>query len=165
MTELRECKKVEASRSFYAGNLNESVATILEEAMGSYADTGTAERLLQKALSEAPTALPVYFSMYKFYFYKGQLEAAEKIVRIALKTAAEQGEFPEDWHDLSASTLDWNLHDTPAHFYLFTLKALAFIRLRRGDQQECESILQKIRELDRSDSVGASVISAMSAGL
>jgi len=30
-----------------------------------------------QAQRQAPDALPVYFSMYKYYFYKGNLEQAE----------------------------------------------------------------------------------------
>lgn len=44
------------------------------------------------------------------------------------------------------------------HFYLFTLKALAFIRLRLGRREESLALLGKLRELDPGDSVGSSVI-------
>ena len=50
------------------------------------------------------------------------------------------------------------------HFYLFSLKALAFIRLRRGDREGCERLLAKLGELDHNDSVGASVIRAFAEG-
>ena len=35
----------------------------------------------------------------------------------------------------------------PAHFYLFTLKALTFITLRRGRVDEALTMLAKLREL------------------
>ena len=46
----------------------------------------------------------------------------------------------------------------PALFYLYTLKALAFIKLRRQQAQEAESILALLRELDPEDRCGASVV-------
>jgi hypothetical protein len=84
---------------------------------------------------------------------------------MALDAAARLGGFSVDWATLNADTADWTRHDSPAHFYLFSLKALAFIRLRRGDQAGCEQILEKLRELDRADTVGASVIGSIAAGL
>jgi hypothetical protein len=48
--------------------------------------------------------------------------------------------------------------DGPQHFYLFTLKALAFIRLRLGRPGESLALLNKLSELDPGDSVGSSVI-------
>jgi tetratricopeptide (TPR) repeat protein len=152
-------------RAFYAGTLPAKASGLLDEAMSVYADTARAETLLKQAQSEAPDALPVHFSLYKFYFYKGRLEDAERSARLALETAARQGGFPSDFHELTAETVDWSRHDGPQHFYLFSLKALAFIRLRQGDKAGCELILEKLRELDKADTVGGSVIGSIAAGL
>lgn len=156
---------METQRAFYAGDLPARASRLLEEAMSVYADTARAETLLKQAQREAPEALPVYFSLYKFYFYKGDLERAEQSARLALETAARQGGFSADFRSLMANTVDWSRHDGPAHFYLFSLKALAFIRLRRGDKAGCERILQKLAELDTADTVGASVIGSIAAGV
>ncbi|CAL1240498.1 tetratricopeptide repeat protein [Candidatus Methylocalor cossyra] len=150
---------------FYAGPLSPEIGALLEQAMGAYADTAKAEQLLRQAWDEAPEALPVYFSLYKFYFYKGRLEEAEAAARAALASAARQGGFPEDYERLTPDTTDWGRYDSPQHFYLFSLKALAFIRLRQGDLAGCRKILAKLNELDRADTVGGSVIGAMAAGL
>lgn len=152
-------------RAFYAGSLPARASVLLDEAMSVYADTARAETLLKQAHSEAPEALPVYFSLYKFYFYKGRLADAEQAARMALETAARQGGFPSDFRLLAADTVDWSGHDGPAHFYLFSLKALAFIRLRQGDKEGCELMLEKLRELDKADTVGGSVIGSIAAGL
>jgi hypothetical protein len=85
--------------------------------------------------------------------------------RLALETAARQGGFPSDFHELTAETVDWNRHDGPQHFYLFSLKALAFIRLRQGDKEAGERILETLRELDKADTVGGSVIGSIAVGL
>ena len=49
----------------------------------------------------------------------------------------------------------------PARFWLFTLKALAFIRLRRGDRAEAQALLEKAAQLDPADNMGASVIASL----
>ena len=156
---------METTRAFYAGTLPAKASSLLDEAMSVYGDTEKAENLLKQAQNEAPDALPVYFSLYKFYFYKGRLEDAERSARLALETAAQQGGFPSDFRQLKADTVDWSRHDGPEHFYLFSLKALAFIRLRQGDREGCEQILEKLGELDKADTVGGSVIGSIAAGL
>lgn len=151
-------------RSLYAGGVAPEISLLLEEAMQSYHDSEHAEKLLEKAHQAAPAALPVYFSWYKFLFYKGKLAQAEQVVRNALVEAARQGNFPAEWENLTPDSADWLAHDSPQHFYLFSLKALAFIRLRQGGREECDNILAKIKLLDTGDTVGASVIGALAAG-
>ncbi len=132
--------------------------------MNSYADMQLAETLLWQAQRMDANALPVYFSLYKFYFYKGNLEQAELAARMALLAAAMQAGFSADWRGLHQDSADWTDYAAPAHFYLFSLKALAFIRLRCGDAAEASAILAKLAELDPHDSVGASVIRSIAQG-
>jgi len=134
------------------------IEAILRQAANSYADTTSAEFLLWTALKTDPECLGSYFSLYKFYFYKRMLTDAEEVALSALETAARQGGFNADWTSLDANACDWRRVDAPQHFYLFTLKALAFMRLRLGRPEESQAILAKLHELDPQDSVGASVI-------
>jgi hypothetical protein len=136
----------------------------LRDAAAAYADTARAEGLLHEAQALDPDCLPVYFALYKFYFYKSRLADAERGARAALATAARLGRFPADWATLTPAAADWADVRGPAHFYLFSLKALAFIRLRRGAGDEARALLAKLAELDPRDSVGASVIGALVAG-
>jgi len=149
--------------SFYAGTVPAAAADSLKKAARAYADTPRAEALLWEAHREAPEALPVYFSLYKFYFYKGRLADAERTARLGLDVASRQGGFPTDWEQLTPECTDWTAPDSPQHFYLFSLKALAFIRLRLGDVRCSQRILRKLAELDAQDTVGGSVISALAA--
>ena len=155
---------MENLRALFGGDAPSDTSALLEEAMQSHADTGEAERLLWQAHRASPDALPVYFSLYKFYFYKGDLENAELSARMALLEAARQGAFNADWRELTAASADWTQFDGAAHFYLFSLKALAFIRLRQGARPEAQAILDKLAEIDSSDSVGASVIRSIAEG-
>lgn len=153
----------EPERVYFAGQLEGPISQLLDAATQAWPETEKAEALLLEAQRLAPKALPVFFSLYKFYFYKGELEHAEHTVLEALATAALIGGFPTDWRVQSVESASWAQHDSPAHFYLFSLKALAFIRLRRGDRSTCIGILTKLMELDPADTVGSSVIATMAA--
>ena len=52
----------------------------------------------------------------------------------------------------------------PARFWLFTLKALAFIRLRRQDLVSAQLYLDKVLQLDPLGGTGALVIEALIKG-
>jgi tetratricopeptide (TPR) repeat protein len=136
----------------------------LRDAAAVYADAPRAEALLDEAHALDPDCLPVYFARYKFYFYKSRLAEAERVAREALAVAARRGRFAADWTKLAPDAADWADVQGPAHFYLFTLKALAFIRLRRGAADETRAILARLAELDPHDSVGATVIGALANG-
>jgi tetratricopeptide (TPR) repeat protein len=131
---------------------------LLRRAAEAYDDYERAEFLLWTALKIDESCLGSYFSLYKFYFYKRKLAEAENVALLGLKEAARQGGFTQDWTHLNADSVDWARVDAPQHFYLFTLKALAFMRLRLGRPEECAELLAKLQELDPKDSVGASVI-------
>ena len=63
---------------------------------------------------------------------------------------------------------DWpaNEHDAgPARFAMFTLKALAFIELKRGNRDTALQHLAKLALLDPSGSVGWPVISQLAEGV
>jgi hypothetical protein len=140
-----------------------AVADWLAQAVASYHNTERAEFLLCTAQALAPDCLPVHFALYKFYFYKRMLPQAEEVALRALDIAACQGGFSPDWTRLDAASTDWRRVDAPQHFYLFTLKALAFIRLRRGQREDSHAILAKLHELDPLDTVGGSVIRDLAA--
>jgi len=145
------------------GAVPPGVADWLAQAVASYHNTERTEFLLCTAQALAPGCLPVYFSLYKFYFYKRMLPQAEEVALRALDIAASQGGFSPDWNGLDAHSTDWHRVDAPQHFYLFTLKALAFIRLRRGQRAASHAILAKLQELDPLDTVGGSVIRDLAA--
>lgn len=154
-----------ASHAAFGGDLSDETYACLREAATGYRNTARAEALLQQAMAARPEQLAVYYSLYKFYFYKHRLEDAERITRLALVAvaAAKRAGSDPDWRRLTADTADGPDTLGPQHFYLFSLKALAFIRLRRGDRAECRAILAKLRSIDSTDSTGASVIEALSA--
>ena len=140
------------------------VAGYLAAAAASGADWREAESLLWRAQTADPACLHVYYILYKFYFNHNRLGDAARAACLALDAAARQAHIPADWHLLDNTSCDWSRVDAPQHFYLFSLKALAFIRLRQQRIEDAEAILAKLREIDTQDSVGASVIAAYATG-
>ena len=139
------------------------VAALLAEAAATPGEDARAETLLKAARHAAPHCLAVYFALYKFYFHRGRLLEAERATLDGLTEAAAQGGFADDWKQLYAGSTDWTQATGPVRFYLFSLKALAFIRLRSGRTSEATAILAKLAELDPGDQVGGSVIRSLAA--
>ena len=133
-------------------------------AFNVHRDPAHAEAELLAAQRAAPDFLPGYYALYKFYFYRHRLQDAREIAIHGLQQAAALGGFDADWRRLDAASADWCRDGGAAHFYLFTLKALAFISLRSGEPHACRELLGKLAELDPGDSVGASVIRELAAG-
>lgn len=120
---------------------------------------------LNDARHAAPDQVEVLVAMFKFHFYQGDTDKAESLVLEALDKASRQGGFAADWRTLSPDSADWSDARGAGRLYLYSLKALAFIRLRQNDAAEAGSILDAMRRLDPTDLVGADVIRDLLAGL
>jgi hypothetical protein len=128
---------IETSINF--GDVAPEVDALLQRGVAAYRhDRPMAERLFRQALAAAPHELPVYFCLYKIHTYQGSLDEALRIAEGGLEEAARQAGLAADWRD-------WQPHngstDGPARFALYTLKALAFIHLRRDERREANAIL------------------------
>ncbi len=121
-------------------------------------DVPAASAFLKRALDVDSNCLEAYVWLYKLYFYNRHLGEAEHYARLALSTAAALGHFGYDWRAATPASTDWNQDGGPQRAYLYTLKALAFIRLRQDDLEEGEAVLDKLSELDPDDQVGACVV-------
>lgn len=145
----------------FADEIPPRVAALLAEAGAAYGDEARAETLLRAAQRTDPQSLPTYFALYKFYFYRNRLPEAESVTLEALAVAAAQGGFDANWTRLHGGSADWATVVGPTRFYLFSLKALAFIRLRLDRPRESTALLAKLAELDPGDQVGGSVIRSL----
>ncbi|MHB0992523.1 MAG: hypothetical protein ACYC3O_09175 [Burkholderiales bacterium] len=142
----------------FGGEASPVITHLLQDAAAACQHTRRAETILWSAQAIDPACLPVYFALYKFYFYKFRLKDAEKAALMGLETAARLAGFSADWAQLTPDCANWQETDGPRHFYLFTLKALAFILLRQGRLADSLILLDKLQELDPDDAVGSSVI-------
>lgn len=142
----------------FNSELSVDVKFLLEEARRCCRDKEKTIALLQQAQALAPDKLEVYFRHYKYLFYNKRLPEAEEVARQGLSEAARQINISPDCLLMTPDTADWKNSQGTERFYLFTMKALAFILLRQQRQHESEAILKKIAELDPDDQVGSSVI-------
>lgn len=147
-------------RVLFSPDVPEAVNKLLQSAVAaSHADKPLAEKFFQQAQALDGTCLQTYFALYKFYFYQGRLQEAEREARAALAEAARQGGFTDDYRLLIQEAGKRDMYASDVHlFYLYSLKALAFINLRRQQDEEAHLILSIIRALDPEDRSGASVI-------
>ncbi|MET0116837.1 MAG: hypothetical protein ABW090_05390 [Sedimenticola sp.] len=146
-------------------DLEPEVNAHLQRAAMTVADRKTSLEALNEARRNAPDQLEVLVSLYKFHFYQGDTEKAQDIVFQALIKSSRQEGFSHNWNHLHADSADWSNPRSAARIYLYSLKALAFIRLRQNDIEDAESILAVLDRLDPLDRVGANVIRELLAGL
>lgn len=145
------------------GEVSPAVNEILQEGVGLHRhDRAAADAAFRRALAVDPTALATWFCLYKIHTYAGDLDAALAMAEGGLAEAARQSDLGSDWTVWRAEEIDL---DGPARFALYTLKALAFIRLRRGERAEAARVLARLAELDPTDAVGGSVVAAIAEGI
>lgn len=147
-------------RVLFCPHIPPKVNALLQAAVAaSSVNQAQAEQLFLQAQALDSRCLQTYFALYKFYFFQKRLVDAERIVLAGLEEAARQAGFPNDHQLLVENQHQWDMYaDENALFYLYTLKALAFIKLRRGLADEATVILAHLQQLDPQDLSGASVI-------
>ncbi len=122
-------------------------------------DAVQAEQLFLRAKTEDNRCLQTYFALYKFYFFHKRLAEAEFFAKQGLEESARQGGFPSDYRRLARELHKWDLCSNEIGlFYLYSLKALAFIKLRQANLIESQIILTHLKQLDPQDLCGASVV-------
>jgi tetratricopeptide (TPR) repeat protein len=120
---------------------------------------------LRDAYEAAPDQVETLIALFKLLFYQGETAKAESLVEEALEKAAEQGGFTNDWTQHNCHTAAWSEPRGPGRLYLYSLKALAFIRLRQDDLKSARDILVALQRIDPDDLVGADVIRDLLSGL
>lgn len=139
-------------------NLSQEVNGYLQKAAASVSSTKETLKALTMAIKAAPNQLESMVALYKFLFYRGDINHAEEVVFQTLVKASLQGKFSNNWKELTPDSTDWSENNGPARVYLYSLKALAFIRLRQNMLRDAKKILSVLERLDPEDSVGADVI-------
>ena len=125
----------------------------------AYLTDEEAERHLFRAKVLAPDHPAVLIGFYRFYFYKSRLEDALVIARTCLLKAARDNALDPDWRRVAAEDADFGSYDAVLpRFYLFTLKAYAYLKLRLGHLDEGRDAASKVVALDPTDKVGAKVL-------
>lgn len=145
------------------GDLSPAINALLQQGVVAYRrDFAKADALFREALAADPEELPTYYCLYKIHTYQGHLDEARAAAQTGLLQAARQAGWPDDWRAWSPQP---EIPDGPGRFALYTLKALAFIHLRRDESIEAEEMLDALRKLDPDGAVGWPVIAELAAGI
>lgn len=141
------------------GEVPPAVNEILQKGVALWrTDRVAADAAFREALALDPRALATWFCLYKIHTYSGDLDAALAAAEGGAREAARQANLAADWRDWDAEAISF---DGPGRFALYTLKALAFIRLRRDEPDEARAALDALARLDPGDAVGGSVVEAI----
>lgn len=145
------------------GPLPPQIEGLLQQGVATYRrDPEAAERLFRTAASLAPEQLAVYLCLYKILAYQGHLDEARSFAEAGLREAARQAGWGEDLaHWPRGAVADAG----PGRFALYTLKALVFIHLKRGDRALAGQTLDALAALDPDGLVGWRVVADLAKGL
>jgi len=147
------------SDALLGADLPDEAAWHLYHAGMAYAEDTVAERHLREAEAVAPDHAAVLIALYRFYFYKGRLRDALEIAIVCLAKAARENGLNPDWRQVRRGDGEFSSYDARlVRFYLFTLKAYAYLQMRLGRVEEGREAVIKLLELDPSDKIGARVL-------
>ncbi|WP_028240775.1 tetratricopeptide repeat protein [Stutzerimonas azotifigens] len=150
---MGEVLLLETERAFFSDRTPTGLRYLLNSAR-SLEHPAAIEALLLEARrrwSEEPDA---HIGLYKFYFLQARYPEAEAAVWEALRRAAGQAGFSRNYRRLHPASADWQVRCGAERLYLFSLKALGVIRLRRGKVDDARRVLEKLLELDPGDEIG-----------
>lgn len=140
-------------RSYFSANPPEALRYLLNSALTNPEPEKT-EALLLQARKKWPDEADAHIALYKFYFVSARYLEAEATAWGALKKAAQLAGFSHQYRTLTAMSADWLQRNGPERLYLFSMKALGVIRLRRGKVSAARRVLEKLLELDPTDEIG-----------
>ncbi|MCI4677126.1 hypothetical protein K9U39_12755 [Rhodoblastus acidophilus] len=145
------------------GDLPPAIDDLLQKGVIAYRrDFALAEKFFREALAAGPDELPTFFCLYKIHTYHGNLDEARAVALAGMLKAVRQAGWPDDFREWVPQP---EISDGPARFALYTLKALAFIHLRRDERAAAEEILDALRKLDPTGAVGWPVVAELAAGV
>lgn len=143
----------------FGGGLPDAAERHLRQAGLSYHLDDIAEFHLRQAEALAPGHAAVLIGLYRFYFYKGRLADALDVAALCLTKAAHDNGLAADWRRVATGDAEFGRYEASApRFYLFTLKAWAYLQMRLGHLAAGHEAVLKLLELDPSDKIGARVL-------
>ena len=145
------------------GELSPAVNELLQKGVLAYrSDRARADELFREALELSPQELPAYYCLYKIHTYMGNLEVAWTVANQGLVEATRQAGWsidPRLWPPKETAP------GSAERFALYTLKALSFIQLKRGNRAEAMENLGILKILDPCGYVGWTVIYELAQGV
>lgn len=112
------------------------------------------EMRLQRIVADWPECIDPYIALFKYYFRVARYYEAEVTVWQAMRLEARRGGFGINYRRHQPDPDYWLANDSSQRHYLFCLKALGVIRLRRGRLAMARRVLSKLLQLDPHDEIG-----------
>jgi hypothetical protein len=148
----------ETADELFGGDAPPNVRALLQQARE--APAAEVPSLLWTAQACSPQTLAVYYLLAKCHATRRELDQAERAAQAGLLEAARQAGLSAEWGEVQLDAADFQALG-PARFWLFMLKALAFIRTRAGRPDEARALLAKLAQLDPQASVGGDVVALL----
>ncbi|MCM2321029.1 hypothetical protein SAMN05216229_11110 [Geopseudomonas sagittaria] len=142
-----------SERAFFSERTPLKLRYLLNHALCAATPDGV-EALLLEARRRWPEEPDAHIGLYKFYFVRARYQDAEAAVWAALRAAAAVAGFDRNYRRLHPGSADWSQRQGGERLYLFSLKALGVIRLRRARVAMARCVLEKLLELDPVDEIG-----------
>ena len=149
----------ESADEFFGGAVSSAVREMLHRAVAAHGDERSA--LLWTALSMEPHCLATTYALYKHHAGRREFEAAERAAWRGLAEAALAAGLPQDWRAAPAPLPPAVRDSTAGGFWLFTLKALAFIHLRTQRHDQARELLAQLQACHPQAGNGADVTAAL----
>jgi tetratricopeptide (TPR) repeat protein len=146
-------------RACLGGGIPQAAEEQLQLAGMSYQRDAVAEAHLREALQLAPEHPAVHIGLYRYYFYKGRLREALQVAQACLAKSARDIGLAADWRAVQPGDAAFGSYEAVLpRFYLFSLKACAYLHMRLGEVDEGSDTLAKLQQLDPGDKLGGSVL-------
>lgn len=139
-------------------NLPAEADAELKLASAAWHDFDKAEAHLKRVMELAPGHPAAYIALYRFYFYKNRLAQAYAVGWDCLERAAQDNGLSSDWRQVRIADADFSDLAILPRFYLFTLKACAYLSMRLGDLETGAALIDKLTELDPKNQLGGKVL-------
>lgn len=132
-----------------------------EEPLGVFNQWDRVEHLLCAAQQQAPHELSLSEALYKLYAYSNQFAKAQVFINWVLNQSSRACNLPADPLAASNQHSQQGPLNRAARYYLYALKANAFVALRQGELTRAQALVAQLQILDPLDQVGGSVVVAL----
>lgn len=112
------------------------------------------EQQLLALIERWPDCIDPYIALFKFYFRTANYAEGEKTVWRAIDMLCRRLPVSSNYRLAHPGQIDWLAQGSDQRHYLFCLKALGVIRLRRERVRLAYVVLSKLAELDPFDEIG-----------
>lgn len=144
---------------YFDSQTNPEIETMIAQAANLYPHEMAEFNLLRCYYFE-PSNLNVHVSLYRYYYYKHELDAAWKIIQRTIKVSGQRLGYSKNWYHLDKQDLYNGILVSMGltRYYLLALKASAYLLMRMGKLNQAVLRLEKVIELDSRDQFGAQAL-------